>query len=266
MRRARNALVLLAATVCALAVGIGAASAGWLGLSDTKYFRYDDPGHVCTDGIDFGVAHPFGPQADLTVEVTRGFFDASQIFVPQQTILPETTIGPLDTFDPNLVIGGTEGHWYEFFRLPWTSTQPAGSVIHIEFRTGISYADTFDVIQACTRLSFAGFFQPIDNGVFNRMKAGRAIPVKFSLGGDHGLDIFAAGYPRVTTVSCAGNATAGPNEETKTAGGSTLTYDAASDRYQYVWKTEKSWAGSCRRLELTFFDGSVQTALFDFTK
>ena len=131
--------MLLAATVGALAVGIGAASAGWLGLSDTKYFRYDDPGHVCTDGIDFGVAHPFGPQADLTVEVTRGFFDSGQVFVPEQVILPVTTIGPLDTFDPNLEIGGTPGRWYEFFRFPWTATPPAGSVIHIELRTSISY-------------------------------------------------------------------------------------------------------------------------------
>ena len=266
MRRPRNALVLLVATLGALAVGIGAASAGWLGLSDTKYFRYDDPGHVCTDGIDFGVAHPFGPQADLTVEVTRGFFDASQVFVPQQTILPETTIGPLDTFDPGLDIGGTPGHWYEFFRLAWTSTPPVGSDIHIVLRTGISFADTFDEIEDCTRLFFAGFFQPIDNGEFNRMKAGRAVPVKFSLGGDHGLGIFAAGYPRVTGVSCEGNANADPIEETETAGASALTYDAASDRYQYVWKTDKNWAGSCRQLELKFSDGSVQTALFDFTK
>ena len=98
------------------------------------------------------------------------------------------------------------------------------------------------------------------------MKAGRAVPVKFGLGGDHGLDIFAAGYPRVTTVSCEGNATADPVEETEAAGVSTLTYDAASDRYTYVWKTDKNWAGSCRSLELKFSDGSVQTALFDFTK
>ena len=266
MRRARNRLALLAATVVALSVGVGAASAGWLGLSDTKYFRYDDPGHVCTDGIDFGVAHPFGAQSDLTVEVTRGHDDANGTFVPEQTILPVTTIGPLDTFDPDLFIGGTPGHWFEFFRLAWTSTPPVGSDIQIELRTGVSRAFTFDVIEDCTRLFFAGFFQPIDNGVFNRMKAGRAVPVKFGLGGDHGLDIFAAGYPRVTTVSCEGNATADPVEETETAGASTLTYDAASERYHYVWKTDKNWAGSCRSLELKFSDGSVQTALFDFTK
>ena len=39
---------------------------------------------------------------------------------------------------------------------------------------------------------FGGFFSPVDNpDVLNRAKAGSAIPVKFSLGGDQGLDIFA---------------------------------------------------------------------------
>jgi hypothetical protein len=39
---------------------------------------------------------------------------------------------------------------------------------------------------------FDGFFNPVDNpDVLNRVKAGSAIPVKFSLGGDQGLDIFA---------------------------------------------------------------------------
>jgi len=37
---------------------------------------------------------------------------------------------------------------------------------------------------------FAGFFQPIDNlPTLNGVKAGSAVPVKFSLGGNHGLDI-----------------------------------------------------------------------------
>src|SRR5438445_3582384 len=40
--------------------------------------------------------------------------------------------------------------------------------------------------------SFSGFFAPVDNPpTFNRVKAGTAVPVKFSLGGDQGLNIFA---------------------------------------------------------------------------
>ena len=50
-------------------------------------------------------------------------------------------------------------------------------------------------------------------------------------------------------------------EQTVTAGGSSLSYDAASDRYTYVWKTDKAWAGQCRQLVLKFPAGSVHAAV-----
>src|SRR5262249_27214781 len=44
--------------------------------------------------------------------------------------------------------------------------------------------------------TFSGFFQPVDNlPTVNSVKAGSAIPVKFSLDGNQGLNIFAAGSP-----------------------------------------------------------------------
>ena len=43
--------------------------------------------------------------------------------------------------------------------------------------------------------SFNGFFQPVDNLLLNVAKAGSAIPVKFSLGGNVGLGIFRADLP-----------------------------------------------------------------------
>jgi len=43
---------------------------------------------------------------------------------------------------------------------------------------------------------FQGFYQPVDNPpTINVAKAGVGIPVRFGLGGDQGLDIFAADYP-----------------------------------------------------------------------
>src|SRR3990172_5885527 len=49
---------------------------------------------------------------------------------------------------------------------------------------------------------FAGFFQPIDNLVWNTAKAGQAIPIKFSLAGDQGLGLFAPGFPKAVGVAC----------------------------------------------------------------
>ena len=53
-------------------------------------------------------------------------------------------------------------------------------------------------VQSQSQFDFTGFFTPVDNPpVTNAMKGGSSVPVKFKLGGDRGLDIFAAGIPGV---------------------------------------------------------------------
>jgi hypothetical protein len=67
---------------------------------------------------------------------------------------------------------------------------------------------------------FSGFFSPVDNPpVFNTAKAGSAIPVKFSLGGNQGLDIFNPGYPASQRITCDTSAAQDALEETATPGG-----------------------------------------------
>jgi hypothetical protein len=115
--------------------------------------------------------------------------------------------------------------------------------------------------------NWTGFFQPVDNlPVVNTVNAGQAIPVKFSLGGDYGLNIFAAGYPASQQVSCGGGGggSSSPIEETVTAGNSSLQYDPGTQRYSYVWKTDKTWAGTCRQLIVKLIDGTEHVALFQF--
>jgi hypothetical protein len=113
--------------------------------------------------------------------------------------------------------------------------------------------------------AFTGFFQPVDNmPVVNLAKAGSAIPMRFSLGGNQGLSIFAPGYPSSMTVACNTSLPAGPIEETVNAGGSSLSYYAALDQYTYVWKTSKSWTGTCRLFLMRLDDGSEHSALFRF--
>ena len=96
------------------------------------------------------------------------------------------------------------------------------------------------------------------------VNAGRAIPVKFSLSGNKGLNIFAAGYPVSQQVACTDGAPEVAIDQTVTAGGSSLSYDAATDTYTYVWKTENSWAGTCRGLIVRLNDGSDHEAFFRF--
>jgi probable HAF family extracellular repeat protein len=114
---------------------------------------------------------------------------------------------------------------------------------------------------------FTGFFRPVDNpDVLNKAKAGSALPVKFSLGGDMGLDVFSSGSPSSRAIGCDSSDPVDAIEETVTAGSSSLSYDATTDLYTYVWKTNKAWAGTCRQLAVTLDDGSTHLANFKFVK
>ena len=52
-------------------------------------------------------------------------------------------------------------------------------------------------------------------------------------------------------------------EETLTAGGSSLSYDAGTDTYTYVWKTSKNWSDTCRQLVVKLADGTEHVANFE---
>lgn len=126
-------------------------------------------------------------------------------------------------------------------------------------------AATFELPDVAESFDFGGFLQPVDPyPTFNSMKAGAAVPVKFSLGGFQGLDIFAAGYPKSETIVCGSTTLEDGIEQTVTAGGSNLSYDASSDVYTYIWKTDKAWAGTCRQLVIQFSDFSLHYANFKF--
>ena len=133
------------------------------------------------------------------------------------------------------------------------ATDHAGNHATSSFQVIVSYA-------------FNGFYRPVDNlPTLNVVKAGSAVPVKFSLGGDQGLNIFASGYPASVSTACNA-ATTDAIEETVTAGGSSLSFDATTGQYIYVWKTEKSWAGGCRQLQVKLRDGSSRWAAFNFSR
>jgi len=122
---------------------------------------------------------------------------------------------------------------------------------------------------ACTLtlFNFSGFLQPVDNlPALNQVKAGQGIPVKFSLGGNQGLNILASGSPSSQLIACDSSAPLDAIEQTVTAGSSSLSYDATTNIYTYVWKTDKSWANTCRQLKVTLTDGTAHVANFKFSK
>jgi hypothetical protein len=123
-----------------------------------------------------------------------------------------------------------------------------------------------EIILPLTRYHFSGFFPPINNPpAVNTVNSGSTVPVKFSLGGDQGRDIFANGYPASQRIDCATQAAVGALVPTNSSSG--LSYDARADQYTYTWKTDKAWKNTCRRFVVRFNDGSTaQTANFNFNK
>lgn len=101
--------------------------------------------------------------------------------------------------------------------------------------------------------AFAGPYPPL-RLTGNTANAGSAVPVKFSLGGDKGLDIFLAGSPSVTRGDGSGGVPAVGQ----------LTYSRADRTYVFTWKTQKVWAGSTRVFTFSLVDGSTHTVQVAF--
>ncbi len=152
-----------------------------------------------------------------------------------------------------VVTGSVNTNVVGAYQLTYTVSDPSG------------HSDTKVRTVEVSPYNFTGFFAPIDNPpVVNEMKAGQAAPVKFSLGGNQGLNIFATGSPSSVQVACDTSLPVSTVEETLTAGSSSLSYDSVSDQYRYVWKTENSWKNTCRQLTIMLKDNTVHVAIFKF--
>jgi hypothetical protein len=147
-----------------------------------------------------------------------------------------------------------------------TATSPAAAgvgPVDVTVTTPDGTSATGAADQYTYNYAFAGFRAPVANPpTFNEVNRGQAIPLQWSLGGDYGLNILAAGYPTVQQVSCTSSAPVNTATETDTAGGSGLQF--SNGTYTYVWKTSKAWAGTCQQIDLRLNDGTDHLALFSF--
>jgi hypothetical protein len=152
-----------------------------------------------------------------------------------------------------------------------TTSKASGSVFPVGVTTvTVTATDAANNQATCSftvtvLYNFSGFLPPVKSlPTVNVVNAGKAVTINFSLSGNKGLSIFAAGYPASQQIGCVGGAPVGPIVPTVTAGSSGLSYDAGTDTYSYFWKTDKSWAGTCRQLILKLNDGSQYVANFMF--
>ena len=225
----------------------GSVNVNAVGSYTVTYTATDDAGNTGTATRTVNVVDTTAPVVTLNganpMTVVKG-----SAFVNPGATATDSCAGPL----PVTSSGSVNTNVVGTYTLTYSATDASGN-------TGTATRTVYVVYH------FAGFFSPVSNPpVLNEVKAGQNVPLKFSLNGYQGLAIFAPGFPASQQVNCADNVPVNVLEETDTPGNSTLTYDAASDRYQYNWKTEKSWAGTCRVLVVKLVDGTTHTANFKF--
>jgi CSLREA domain-containing protein len=116
---------------------------------------------------------------------------------------------------------------------------------------------------------FVGFSGSVlGGGVLNVVKAGQNVPLKWRL-----LD--AAGVPvtnlttasvTVANLACAAGITAAGTVAAAAGGGGPALRNLGDGYYQYTWSTSKSYANTCKTMQLNIGEGTTHDALFRFTK
>jgi YVTN family beta-propeller protein len=119
---------------------------------------------------------------------------------------------------------------------------------------------SYTVVAKQPDVAFEGFVGPIHDG--SVVRAGSVVPIAFSLGGDHGLDVLAEGSPSSVKVDCRhpGHPAGGRPAQSEDG----LQFDEDTGYYTFAWETRSSWAGTCRAFILTLSDGSVERLVVNF--
>jgi hypothetical protein len=126
---------------------------------------------------------------------------------------------------------------------------------------GNSYSETRSYTVLAWTLT--GFFQPVDmGGVFNVVKSGSTVPLKFRIhaGPTELTDTASVKSLTYAQVNCDAAAPLDEIEAVAT-GGTSLRYDASGGQFIYNWKTP-STAGKCYRVTMATQDLSTLVAYF----
>jgi uncharacterized repeat protein (TIGR01451 family) len=184
---------------------------------------FTDPGAtatVCGNPVTVTTSGTVNPNAPGTYTITysataNGFTsETTRVVTVEDTVAPVITLNGANPMtvgfgtvftDPGatasdgcagnltsaiVVTGSVDTNTVGFYALTYTVSDPSG------------HSDTKVRTVEVSPYNFTGFFAPIENPpTFNEMKAGQAAPIKFSLGGDQGLNIFAAGSPSSFHIS-----------------------------------------------------------------
>jgi hypothetical protein len=114
--------------------------------------------------------------------------------------------------------------------------------------------------------NLTGFYAPVsmEAGVFNTVKSGSTVPLKFEIFAAEELTSVAAVKSFVQAVISCPSASSITEDavDVISTGGTVLRYDATDGQFIQNWQTPKNKAGICYRVTMTAQDGSTITAFF----
>lgn len=113
-----------------------------------------------------------------------------------------------------------------------------------------------------------GFLWPVRNlPAINTWRAGALVPIRFEFEGHHGADVIAKGWPRSAPIACDSAALLEDGEPTVARYKHRQKVGKGTrERYLYLWRTRRDWAGSCRQFILKLSDGTTHRANFRFVR
>ncbi len=177
------------------------------------------------------------------------------------------------------------GHTYDgTAKLATASTLPAGLRVDLTYNGAAqaptnagSYKVDATVVDAnykggatgaltISAWTYKGFYAPVDMKIWNTVKAGSTVPMKFEVfqGATELKDVSAIKSANHKSVSCneLGTATADAIEVT-TTGSTSLRFDTTSDQFIFNWKTSGTWSvNSCYVVTVVTQDGTPLSAYF----
>jgi hypothetical protein len=203
----------------------------------------DNPNYQAPDAHGFLIIHPATP----TIRWEPGYISVA------------TPLGPTHLNAIALGIGGVEVTGsYVYSPAAGTRLRGGKQQLSVEFTSNDpNYTGASQTIFVQVNLGFRWVHPPAKR-VVNVVRAGSTIPLKFSVLGAGGRNAV-EGEPASFQVSCSARPA---NSQTKLA-----NLDIGGwQPHTYLWKTSRSWAGTCRKIVISLFDDSRHEAVFYFAR